>query len=88
MLYFNTLFFITNIVVKARNGFSVVIFVFMSKVLFFSTLESYFSPRFIRIRKDKKDSNKKNQAQGRREEKCLVRDGGCFFFLAAVALIA
>lgn len=35
MLYFNTLFFITNIVVKARNGFSVVIFVFMSKVLFF-----------------------------------------------------
>lgn len=35
MLYYDTLFFITNIVVKARNGFSVVIFVFMSKVLFF-----------------------------------------------------
>ena len=59
----------------------------MFKVLF-STLESYFSPGFIRIRKDKKDSNKKNQDQGRREEKIIVRDGGCFFFMVAVSLIA
>ena len=87
MLYFDTVFFITNIIVKARNGFSILMFVFMFKVLF-STLESYFSPGFIRIRKDKKDSNKKNQDQGRREEKSLVRDGGCLFFLAAASLIA
>lgn len=74
MLYYDTLFFIANIIVKARNGFSILMFVFMFKVLFFSTLESYFSPGFIHIRKDKKDSNKRNQDQGLREEKSLVRD--------------
>ena len=29
MLYYDTLFFIANITVKARNGFSILMFVFM-----------------------------------------------------------
>lgn len=86
MLYYDTLFFITNIVVKARNGFSVVIFVFMSKVLFFLLWKVIFRLGLYVSGKIKKIPIRKIKLKD--VAKCLVRNGGCFFFLAAVALIA